>query len=99
GLGATSTFPARGRNSRALFRVNDNAATFDQLHNLRVLMTSADTDVLHAPTNVMSNDHVGATVIADEGSPAQAVFYDMTLHLQASERGRNDSSRVGFTLE
>jgi len=94
-LGASSTFPAAGPNSRALFKVNDSQAVFDRLHNIRMLMTSADVNLLHAPTNVMSNDSLGTTVVYDE----QQVFYDVGLHLQGSERGRNDSSRVGFTLE
>ncbi len=93
-LGAKSTFPAGGTNSRALFRVNDGQAILDALHNVRILMTDADTALLHAPTNVMSNDRSGATVVYDE----QQVFYDLNLHLQGSERGRNDSSRVGFTI-
>ncbi|MDB6032452.1 MAG: CotH protein [Verrucomicrobiales bacterium] len=93
-LGARTTFPADGANSRALFRVNDNAAIFDVLHNLRILMTPADTALLHAPTNVMSNDGLGATIVYNE----EQVFYDINLHLQGSERGRNDSSRVGFTF-
>ena len=93
-LGAKSTYPAKGTNSRALYRVNDGAAVADRLHNIRILMTDADATLLHAPTNVMSNDGLGATVIDNE----QQVFYDVNLHLQGSERGRNDSSRVGFTI-
>ena len=93
-LGAKSTYPAAGTNSRALFRVNDGAAVSGALHNIRILMTDADTTLLHAPTNVMSNDGLGATVIDRE----EQVFYDVNLHLQGSERGRNDSSRVGFTI-
>ncbi len=93
-LGAKSTYPAGGTNSRALYRVNDNAAIFDALHNLRILMTDADTTLLHTPTNVMSNDGLGATVVYNENE----AFYDVNLHLQGSERGRNDSSRVGFTI-
>ncbi len=93
-FGVKSTYPAGGINSRALFRVNDGNAIADALHNLRILMTDADTTLLHAPTNVMSNDGLGATVIYNE----QQVFYDLSLHLQGSQRGRNDSSRVGFTI-
>ena len=94
GLGAKSTYPAAGTNSRALFRVNDGAAVSDGLHNVRILMTANDSMLLHAPTNVMSNDELGATVVYDETQ----IFYDAHLHLQGSERGRNDSSRVGFTI-
>lgn len=94
GRGARSTYPAGGTNSRALFRVNDGQAVFDALHNVRILMTAADAARLHAETNVLSNDGMGATVIYNE----QQVFYDLSLHLRGSERGRNESYRVGYTI-
>jgi hypothetical protein len=94
GLGAVSTFPAGATNSRALFQVDEGQPLMTQLHRLRLLMTPADVNSLHAPTNVMSNDRLGLTVVYDENE----VFYDVGVHLQGSERGRNDSSRVGFTV-
>ena len=57
-------------------------------------MTPADAQLLHASTNVMSNDRLGLTVVYDE----REVFYDVGVHLQGSERGRDASSRVGFTV-
>ncbi len=92
--GAVANYPAGGTNSRALFKVDDGKALMPQLHRFRLLMTPADVAWLHAPTNVMSDDRIGLTVIYDE----QQVFYDAGVHLQSSERGRNDSSRVGFTI-
>src|SRR5262249_14778326 len=77
-LAAQATFPAAGRNSRALYKVNDGQAIPGRLHNLRLIMTSADATVLHATTNVMSNGTMGATVVYDE----QEVFYDVAVHLQ-----------------
>ena len=94
GLGAVSTYPAGGTNSRALFKVDDGTAVMPQLHRLRLLMPAADATSLHQPTNVMSYDKKGTTVIYDE----RQVFYDAGIHLQSSERGRNDTSRVGFTI-
>ena len=94
GLGASATFPARGPNSRALFKVDEGKPLMTQLHRLRLLMTAADANLLHAHTNVMSNDHLGLTVVYDEGQ----VFYDVGVHLQASERGRDDPSRAGFAV-
>lgn len=94
GLGATATFPAGGTNSRALYRVDEGKTLMTQLHRFRLLMTAADTDALHAPTNVMGNNRYGVTVVYDE----REVFYDVGLHLQGSQRGRNDTSRVGFTV-
>src|SRR5436309_2426776 len=93
--GAQSAFPARGRASRALYKVNDGQAVLGKAHNIRLIMTAADAAVLHATTNVMSNGSMGATLVYDE----QEVFYDVGVHLQSSERGRADASRVGFTIE
>ena len=95
GLGAVSTFPPAGTNSRAMFKVDEGKPLMSQVHRFRLLMRPADADLLHAPTNVMSDDLLGLTVVYDE----RAVFYDACIHLQSSERGRNDTTRVGFTVK
>src|SRR5262249_49079103 len=92
GLRAVATYPAGGAQSRAMFQVEDGKPLLSQLHRLRLLMWPSDANRLHADTNVMSNDHLPLTLIYDD----KQVFYDVGIHLQASERGRNDSSRVGF---
>jgi hypothetical protein len=94
GLGAVATCPAGGRGSRALFKIDEGKPLMPQLHRFRLLMTPADANLLHASTNVMSNARLGLTVVYDE----RQVFYDAGVHLQGSERGRNDSSRVGFAV-
>ncbi|HVY69499.1 MAG TPA: lamin tail domain-containing protein, partial [Verrucomicrobiae bacterium] len=94
-LGARSAFPAGGVDSRALFKVSDGVALMSQLHRLSLITTPADTALLHAVTNVMTDDRKGLTVIEDE----REVFYDVGVHLQSSERGRSDSSRVGFAVK
>jgi hypothetical protein len=94
GRGATTWFPAAGPRSRALVGVADGRERLGTLHNLRLLMTPADLVLLHAETNVMSNEFLGATVIQDE----QEIFYDVGVRLQGSQRGRSDAGRVGFTL-
>ena len=93
-VGAMTTFPARGTNSRALYQVDEGQPLMTQLHRLHLLMTPADANYLHASTNVMSNDQLGLTVVYDENE----VFYDVGVHLQGSERGRDNSARVGFTV-
>lgn len=93
GGGATAMFPAEGPNSRALYVVGDGSATSSALHQLRLLMTAADRTLLYATTNLMSNEPLKATVLYDD-----EVFYDATVHLQGSQRGRPDPSRVGFTI-
>jgi hypothetical protein len=93
-LGAVATCPAGGTNSRALFRVDEGKALMPKLHRLRLLMTPADAEFLHASTNVMSMDRLGLTLVADD----RDVFYDVGVHLQSSERGRDSSYRVGYTI-
>ncbi len=93
GLGAKSTYPAAGTNSRALYAVGGQTL-MPQLHTLRFIMPPTDAAFLHAPTNVMSNERYGCTIIADESR----VFYDATVHLQGSERGRDNSTRVGLSV-
>ncbi len=95
GLGVIARFPAGGTNSRALYIVNDGQAAVNPLHNVRIIMLAADANLMHAPTNVMGEDLLGATAVYDE----RQVFYDVGVHLQGSERGRNDDSRVGFTIK
>jgi hypothetical protein len=95
GLGALSTYPANGMKSRALFKVDEGKGLMKAVHRFRLLMTPADASLLHASTNVMSNDRIGLTVVYDE----RQVFYDAGVHLQSSERGRNESSRVGFSVK
>ena len=93
-LGATATFPAAGRNSRALYRVNDGRARLGTVHNFRIIMTPADIDLLHENTNLMSNDRLGASVVYDE----KEVFYDVGVRLRGSERGRPETNRVSFNV-
>src|ERR1043165_9868130 len=91
-LGAISMFPADGPNSGALYRVNDGLADMTLAHNLRILMSPANTALLHASTNVMSNHELPCTVIYDE----RRAYYDARIRLKSSERGRDDPTRVGF---
>jgi Lamin Tail Domain/Concanavalin A-like lectin/glucanases superfamily/CotH kinase protein len=95
GPGAVSTFPAAGPDSRALYKVEDGQAILGLAHNVRIIMTAADTDYLLANTNLMSNGRLGATVIYDENE----VFYDAGVRLKGSEHGRADFNRLGFNVE
>ncbi|MBI4601121.1 MAG: lamin tail domain-containing protein [Planctomycetes bacterium] len=94
-LGARSTFPDGGRDSRALYKVDDGQAVLARLHNFRIVMTAADTSFLHLETNVMSNERLGATVVYDE----RLAFYDAGVRLKGSERGRPEANRVGFNVQ
>jgi Lamin Tail Domain/Bacterial TSP3 repeat len=93
--GARSVFPPAGRDSRVLYQVRDGQAANTRLHQMRIVMTVADSAFQFAATNLMSNEALGGTLYVDETEP----LYDIGVRLHSSERGRPDSSRVGFTLE
>jgi hypothetical protein len=95
GLGVLSTFPAAGPDSRALIAIDDGLAATSGLHDLRILMTRADSDWLHDDVNLMSNDRVGATVVYGEAE----VFYDVGVRVKGSERGRPQEVRLGYGVE
>lgn len=89
--GATSLYPARGTNSRALYVVQDNQAAPPPAHNFRLVMPAADAVFMHTGTNTLSNELLGCTVIHNEAE----VFYDAGVRLKGSFVGRN-AARVGF---
>ena len=94
GLGAVAMRPAAGPDSRAMFKVDDGLAATNGQHNFRILMLAGDTSFMHQATQVMSNDRLGATVIDREAE----IYYDVKVRLKSSQRGRNNSRRVGFNL-
>ena len=94
GLGAAATYPAAGTNSRALYQVDDGQALLSLAHNVRIIMTPADNALLHALTNVMSNELLGGTVVSDE----ERAYYDVGIRLKGSERGRDQPARASYHL-
>ena len=93
-LSATSFCPAAGPGSRAFCKVDDGQIVNPKLRNFRILMRPAEVGLLHAPTNVLSNERLGATVIYGE----EEIFYDVGVRLKGSFVGR-DNSRVGFNVQ
>ncbi|MEX2186486.1 MAG: LamG-like jellyroll fold domain-containing protein [Pirellulales bacterium] len=94
-LGATTTFPAADAASRALYKVQDNQAQLGEVHNFRIIMTPADTTLLHTNSNLMSNDLLGATVVYDENE----VFYDVGVRQKGSTYGRTADQFVSFIVK
>lgn len=90
-LGESTSLPAAGPDSRALVQFDDGQAATNGLHNLRLIMTEADSDWLLDEPNLMSNDLVGATVVYDD-----EVFYDVGVRAKGSERGRPTTPRLGY---
>ena len=101
GAGATSTYPAAGANSRALYKVSAPGTNNPNTHDFQILMTAADTALMHRDTNVMSDQELGGTVVYESGEGAQKltkVYYDVGVGLKSSQRGRLDPNRVGFNI-
>jgi hypothetical protein len=93
GKGAIAQYPAGGPDSRALYRVNEGAATTGPRHNLRIIMTSDDLNEQFTRTNFTSNQRMGATVIWRETQ----VYYNVQVRLKGSGFSRG-SSATGFNL-
>lgn len=94
GLGATSNFPAKGADSRALIPWNDGLANLPLAHNFRLLMTAADRTAMLENINLLNDSPRGATVIYDEAE----VFYDVGARLKGSEHGRSDVGRQSYNV-
>lgn len=78
GIGGVAAFPARGLNSRALYKVQDNQASGIGVHNFRIIMTTSDANFMHTPIHVMSDGFLGGTVIDRE----EEMYYDVGVHLK-----------------
>ncbi len=92
-LGATAMFPDTGPESRALFKVNDNAAISGPQHNFRMIMTADDTEFQLTEANYLSNHRLGATVVFNESQ----VYYDVGVRLKGSGFSRG-SAATGYNL-
>lgn len=101
--GAVSFFPTAGPDSRALIPWQDNQAILDygggkRANNFRIVMTTADTDILHLVTDMMSNDRLGGTLIYNESE----IYYDTAVRLRGSEHTRvptaQGDARTGFDV-
>ena len=94
GLGTSASYPAAGPDSGAFYVVADGQANLSLGHNLRLILSPANTALLHASTNVESNDKLPATVIYDE----KRAYYNTLIRLRSSERGRYSDIRVGYHI-
>jgi hypothetical protein len=63
--------------------------------NYRLVMREEQTNFLFEPTNLMSNEHLGATLIVNE----RDVYYNIGVRLKGSEHGRPQDPRIGFQME
>ena len=93
-LGMTSTFPARGPDSRALLKVEDGWAATNGRNNFRIIMLPSEAAWMRVDINRMSNDRIGSTVIYNE----ETIYYDTGVRHKGSQRHRGPDSEVGFVV-
>ena len=84
GLGATSTFPRTGPESRALYKVQDNQAGSGPQHRIRIIQATEDINFQLNQIDRMSNHRFGGTIIFNENE----VFYDVGIRLKGSPTSR-----------
>jgi hypothetical protein len=94
--GVSSTLPAAGPNSRALYIVNDGQGSPLSAHELRIVMLPADSTNLLAPLNRLSDGRIGGTAIYRRNE----VFYDIGVRLQGTAAGRirDGESYTGYDI-
>lgn len=93
-LGAVSLLPAAGPDSAALFEVQDGRSVSTGIHNIRLLMTPDNVELMFTPINLMSNDRIPCAVIYNE----EEIYYDAGVRIKGSQRGRPRANRVGFNI-
>ena len=93
--GATSTFPAKGEDSRALYKVSDGRAANPNSLTVRIIMTPSDASLLHSRTNVMSNDRLRGTLVVND----EQIYHDVQIKLKGAQRIRSNANRVGFNIK
>lgn len=92
-LGATTTFPAAGPDSRALIQVDAAVQSAAPLQQMQILMTADDVAFLFDQTQQDSNLRLGATVVHED-----QVFYDVGVRLKGNFTRRRDIDR-GFSIK
>ncbi len=93
-LGATSTFPAAGADSRALVKWLDASTPAGPGHGFRILMLTSDVNDLHDTFKAASNLVRPCTLIYREWES----FLNAGLRLKSSLFGRTASVRLGYSL-
>ncbi len=85
-LGASTTFPARGRDSRALYQVEDNLGPATAIDRFRLVMLNEERTALFSTVNRMSNWFLPVTVIHNNEP-----YYDVSVRQVGSRWIRPNS--------
>lgn len=95
-LGAATTGPAAGSASRALVQWSDGQTTALSAGQLRLIMLTADRDLLLNNFNRLSNERIPGSFV--EGG--REIFYDVGVRLQGTAAGRvrDGDEYVGYDI-
>src|SRR5262249_33627473 len=74
------------------YMVDDGQADFSQGHNVRVVLSPANWELLRANTNLLGNAWLPGTLIYDEQRP----YYDLSVRLKGSAYGRVEDPYPSF---
>ena len=91
-LGAKSTFPAYGADSRALYKVATSANS--SKNSFQIITLQSEYDFLILNTNQASNQNIGATVVDETGK----IYFDVKTRLRGSSFSRSNNTDRGFTI-
>ncbi len=93
GRGVAASFPAGGRDSRALYKVDDGRPVSESLHRFQIILDRNDSRQQVQNTHVVSNHRIGGTVIADGKA-----YYDVGVRLKGSGFSRAGAAR-GYNIK
>ena len=95
-LGASSTSPAAGPDSRALIQVEDGQGSGLPLQELRVVMLPSERNFMLQSLNLLSNERLGVTLNYNR----RQITYDAGIRLRGSAAGRarDGTNYQGFNV-
>jgi hypothetical protein len=90
---ASSTYPAGGSNAPAFYQVAASASP-KNVHTLRILMRPEDAAFLIQPQNIMSAEHLNATILWNDDE----AYYNAGIRLKGAPSSRS-GSLAGYHIQ
>ena len=91
-LGASSSFPADGADSRALYKVSTSASA--SKNSIQIITLASESSLLIQNQNALNNQAIGATVIDESGK----IYYDVGTRLRGSNFSRTNDANRGYWI-
>ncbi len=90
----TATYPSGGSQQPAFFQVAPSGTGPKNVHNLRIIMKPEDAAFMIQPQNLMSSDHLNATIVWDNSE----AYYNVGVRLKGAPSSRS-GSLAGYHLQ